>query len=134
MEGIELIDAEMEFAKKPCPHCNALLQAKDVIGIGVHAVSCEAAQIIVKEPFTFYIVECPRCQLKGTVDSLMNKGDMMNTTSQVWNKLIHVAWGQYGNSSNPTKEFIADRKGETLDRFFTFTRKKHSNTTDIDGE
>lgn len=130
MEGIELINAEMEFAEKKCLHCSITLSARDVIGVGVHGVPCKSENKIIKEPFTFYIVQCPECELKGTVDSLMNKGDMMFTASQVWDTLIQDAWLQNGNSGSPTRKFITDRKTQSLDRFFTFTRMTHVSKTD----
>jgi hypothetical protein len=98
------------------------IQAKDVIGIGVHIVDCQAHDKIIKEPMTFYVVRCSLCRSRGTYDSLMNKHDMIETTRQVWDEMIRNSWLTYGSKSLPPTEFIKDREEQSLDRFFTFKR------------
>jgi hypothetical protein len=134
MENIEKINAEMKIANKECPNCNMPFRAKDVIGIGVHFVDCRANERLVREPMTFYVVRCSLCGLRGTCDSLMNKHDMVETTSQVWDETIHLAWLAYGADGRPLAEFIRDREEESLDRFFTFTRVFNQSKESTDQE
>lgn len=106
MGTVNEIHFEMDMNDNRCPKCGTDMDSSDFIGIGVQKVYAQKKDLDVPEPITVFIVRCPKCELKGTMISVMQKDSMLEATDNVWDELIRQAWITGGGRGEPSQEFM----------------------------